>query len=157
MAHALRVVLRLVVIVVVALMYVVVVGIGIAATKPFWQPNELARAVNSATREASEKGESSICGIELSPEIRRTLREGGSIGVASPDDRPLAECLNRLGYLTDAELVLIEQYEKARQWRWWERTLFIVGLAAVITGTAFLLFRSRPSTSEPRTAELSML
>jgi hypothetical protein len=62
--------------------------------------------------------------------------ENTSIFILSTDDRPLAACLHETGYLTDTELAAIERREQQRQWRWWERALWVIGLADTVAGTA---------------------
>jgi len=132
---------------IITIFYIFAASLLIESTKPLFAPEALLRAEAAAAQDAAERGDSSFCGIDIPAEWRGGLATG-SLSIATVgSDAPLAQCLHRLGYLTPDELAAVERHEHAREWRWWEKGLWVFGLVAVVTAAAWKLLRRRPAAS----------
>jgi len=97
---------------------------------------------------AAKRGDLSFCGIPIPSEQRASIAAGDTtMGVLTDDEVGLATCLYEEGYLSQAGLAAVEQYARERNWRWWEKGLWSLSIAAVGTGLSYLVFRWRPPSA----------
>jgi hypothetical protein len=139
----LRTVLKTVLIVGCAIAYMIVASLAIAATNPLVEPQSLSHAESAAARDAARRDRSSVCGIEIPDGWKVALASGEGSFAAVGSSVATAECLHRRGYLSTAGLFEVRAYHDAREWEWWEKSLYWIGLLVLLAGLSWRFFGPR--------------